>query len=180
MKNESRIDGELAYIKIRRSDGTSLETVIDASDLETADSIPGTWCVQFSENTQGFYVVSSIAVAPNKRRRIRLHRLLLGNPDLILDVDHINRNTLDNRRANIRVATRLENLENRSVPQSALGMRNSIAGKGYYKDAHSDIWMVRLIRDGKVVFRKYYKTEEEAAKVAKELRSNPVFFPNAA
>lgn len=46
-----------------------------------------------------------------KRRQIRMHREVVGAPDGLI-VDHINHNTLDNRRSNLRVCTKAENGRN--------------------------------------------------------------------
>lgn len=45
-------------------------------------------------------------------RHTRLHRLIIDCPDG-LEIDHINRNKLDNRKANLRAVTHLENMKNR-------------------------------------------------------------------
>lgn len=46
------------------------------------------------------------------RKKIYMHRLIMGSPkDKI--VDHINNQTLDNRRSNLRVVTAKENMRNR-------------------------------------------------------------------
>lgn len=45
------------------------------------------------------------------RKTITMHRLLMGAPSG-LDVDHKNHNGLDNRRANLRLGSRAENLAN--------------------------------------------------------------------
>lgn len=50
-------------------------------------------------------------VQDNKRRLI--HRLITSCPEGF-EVDHINRNTLDNRRENLRIVTKSENLKNRA------------------------------------------------------------------
>lgn len=51
------------------------------------------------------YVYASAA------RGITLHRIVMGDPEG-MDVDHANRDKLDNRRQNLRVATRQQNMAN--------------------------------------------------------------------
>ena len=50
-------------------------------------------------------------------RFIKMHRLIAGTPDG-LDTDHINGNRLDNRKCNLRICTRGENLRNRGKPKN--------------------------------------------------------------
>lgn len=46
------------------------------------------------------------------RKMFYMHRLILGLTDRTIYVDHINRNGLDNRRANLRIATNSQNQGN--------------------------------------------------------------------
>jgi len=46
------------------------------------------------------------------QKLVYMHRAIMCPPDE-LDIDHINRNRLDNRRSNLRICTRKENLANR-------------------------------------------------------------------
>lgn len=56
------------------------------------------------------------------RKNIWMHRLIINPPDE-LEVDHINRNTLDNRRANLRVVTHRFNIQNSPVKEHTSGYR---------------------------------------------------------
>lgn len=47
-----------------------------------------------------------------KKTNILMHRIILGDVCAGMDVDHINGNRLDNRRCNLRPATRSENCSN--------------------------------------------------------------------
>lgn len=51
-----------------------------------------------------------------KQRILYMHRVIMGFP--AGEVDHLNGNGLDNRRANLRVVSQMENQRNRSGPQS--------------------------------------------------------------
>jgi hypothetical protein len=57
-----------------------------------------------------------------RRQALYLHRAILNAPDGS-DVDHINGDTLDNSRANLRLATRSQNLANSRRARGVTGFR---------------------------------------------------------
>ncbi len=77
------------------------------------------------------------------RNLVSMHREILDAPDGF-DVDHVNRRTLDNRRTNIRIATRAQNRAN-SGPNS----NNQTGYKGVRFIEGQKKPFVAFIRDGK-------------------------------
>lgn len=88
---------------------------------------------------------------------ISMHRQLM-KPGEGFEVDHINMNTLDNRRANLRVCTRSQNKANANKHKDNL---SGFMGVTWNKTAKA--WSARLGLNGKKVFLGYFNTPEEAA-----------------
>lgn len=72
-----------------------------------------------------------------------MHRLLMDAPKNML-VDHVNGNGLDNRRRNLRLCTKSENLCNRG-PQK----NNTSGHKNIVWHAQDKMWRVLLVKGGK-------------------------------
>ena len=123
MKNKYEIHGEAVSIFLRRQDGTILETLIDLSDFDKINKYSGTWIAKWVKAMNGFY-------ASYSQKGPLLHRLITNAPSNML-VDHINHNTLDNRKANLRICNSSENQLNRAGAQknSITGIRNVIWDK---------------------------------------------------
>lgn len=101
---------------------------------------------------------------------IYLHRVILNAPPET-KVDHKNGDGLDNRRANLRIATHAENLRN-----SGLSSNNSSGFKGVSFVRHrflSKPWHARIMLNRKQTHLGYFATAEDAARAydakAKEL-----------
>lgn len=74
-----------------------------------------------------------------------------------MDIDHENRDTLDNRRSNLRACSRsLNNANSRRRKDNTSGF------KGVSYDAARNRWWASLCCDGKDVLRKRFRTREEA------------------
>ncbi|TXH58878.1 MAG: HNH endonuclease [Desulfurellales bacterium] len=86
-------------------------TIVDDDDYEWLSQ----WQWHAHQSRRDWYACRSQAVDGGGQITVRMHRLILGAPDGMV-VDHINRNSLDNRRSNLRIATRTENLRNGRSP----------------------------------------------------------------
>lgn len=87
------------------------------------------WSVTSANNPGPRYAVRGYRVG-GKTCPVRMHRQVLGVPDGWI-VDHINGNGLDNRKANLRLATRDQNAQNRRL-RNRLGFRGVyVEGKKY-------------------------------------------------
>lgn len=90
----------------------------------------------------------------SKKIQVQMHRRIVECPELY-EVDHINHNTLDNRRANLRVATRKQNALNRNLKLPRSGVRGiQLTKYGTYRAG--------VIIDGKYLYFPSRKTIEEA------------------
>lgn len=85
-------------------------TIIDDSDYEIV--MQHKWHAMYKPHGRCFYAAG---YPFGGTIHTRLHNFLM-NPPQGLYVDHINRNTLDNRRENLRIVTHAENCMNRKRP----------------------------------------------------------------
>jgi hypothetical protein len=97
-------------------------------------------------------------------QRKYFHRIVMGSP-LRLDVDHINGNTLDNRKSNLRICTRKENIRNRQ----ASGVKNkSSQYKGVFRCNTRNTWKARIQVDFKQIHLGSFRLEVDAARAYNE------------
>lgn len=131
-----------------------LVATIDEQDAHLAKS---KWNVLPSKGS-GFYAKR----APTKEERARglnnvlLHRVILDAPAGV-DVDHINGDGLDNRRANLRLATESENLRNQGKHKN---------NKSGYKGVHlyKGKWVAQIQHHGRHHHLGVYDDPVEAAR----------------
>lgn len=103
------------------------------------------------------YPTCSVKRASGKFGTERMHRMLMGlGPGDPRQVDHINMNKLDNRKANLRICSRSENQMNRNSPN---------LGANPYKGvtrARSGRWLAQIHAEGKHYNLGTFDSPEEA------------------
>ncbi len=143
-----RAEGQLAYISLTMG----YVAVIDAADVPLVSG--GNWCAEVRPH--GVYARRCEGSGPRKRV-IRLHRLLMAAP-MGHPVDHINGDGLDNRRANLRLATVQQNNHNRR--RTAM---NTSGFKGVHLNRQLNKWRAMIKVSGKQSHLGYFDTPEDAA-----------------
>lgn len=128
-----------------------LVTIIDAEDLELVSQYK--WCATRCVGGNTDY-----ATGRYEGKNALLHRVLLDAPDG-MDVDHKNHNGLDNRRENLRLCTRSENLRN---CRKRKGCSSEYKGVSKYKAARLKPWQATIQINKKIHTRCFF-TELEAA-----------------
>lgn len=129
------------YITIPLTQGQ--ETIIDACDADLAEF---KWHAQKSNS--GYYASRNITIVNGDQKAIPLHRAILEKMlDRSLEngewVDHKDRNTLNNRRENLRLADPSKNARNRKRPST-----NTTGYKGVQKYGDNR-WRVQIYIDGR-------------------------------
>ena len=100
--------------------GTSAVGTLPSGDKFTIDAedIPLVSEYWWYKKSDSDYIIADIKSHGKLIKRLRLHRFLLGVEDNIFIVDHINRNPLDCRKSNLRVATQHQNCLNKRMRSS--------------------------------------------------------------
>lgn len=97
----------------------------------------------------------AVAYCRSLKKRVFMHRIINRTP-YGMDTDHINQNPLDNRKCNLRTATRSENVQNKNK-----FIKGHSVYKGVTKDKKS--WIARIGYNNKKLYIGRYKTEKDAA-----------------
>ncbi len=150
--------GDVVEIPIRSRRGVIAVAFIDASDEALISSH------RWHLNDAGY------AKAGINGKSVRMHRLILGSPPGV-EIDHLNGNRLDNRRANLREATRALNAQNMAAHRDG-----SSRYRGVFWFARDQRWAVQVCLAGKKKHLGYFDDEEEAGAVAAAWRAKNMPF----
>lgn len=139
----------------------TVTTLVDEQDADLTE-------VGWSANLNRTYSTPQYVIAIKLKNKLgikgrpSMHRIILSrmlsrelnSKEL---VDHINGNTLDNRRCNLRLATVKENTRNQQISK-----KNTSGYKGVGWSKRDRRWVARITVDGKAVYLGSFDRPEDA------------------
>jgi len=154
----------VSLLRIHKRDGEAIECLVDTSDVPMLKMY--NWHTSYSKQKKCYYVSSTWPGG------IKIQRLLLG-ASYAEEVDHINGNTLDNRRENLRVTSKAQNMQNR---QGANRNNLSCGVRGVTWDKQSKKWATQVNLNQRKHHLGRYDTVEEAEAAVKAWRRDNMPF----
>lgn len=152
MKNQYETRGNVTAIFLNKKNGVTKATLIDTNVLDAVS--------QYNWYEASGYVRSTTD-------KIYLHRLVTSAPNGMV-IDHINHDTLDNRKDNLRIVTVSQNGQNL---QGARSDNKSSGIRGVWWDKSRNKWMVSVYFNKKPKFIGYYDNLIDAEKASIEARA---------
>jgi hypothetical protein len=150
--------------------------IVDVEDFDWLSRF--NWYAWYSPYTKSFYAIRTTKYRGNVVRS-RMHRIIL-NCSRREDGDHANHDTLDNRRQNLRKASRSQNISN-----SRMRHDSQSGFKGVCWDKAAQKWRAVIMKNWKQISLGYFSEREDAAraydKAARKLHGDFAYlnFPTA-
>jgi hypothetical protein len=139
-----------------RGDKVIGHALVDDEDYERLSKY--TWRL----HSKGYATRSSST--NGKETRLMMHREILDTGEF--QVDHIDRNKLNNQKDNLRIATNSINQFNKGKQKN-----NTSGTPGVFWDRSKNVWRARIQLDGKRIELGRFRTVDEAAKAVGDWRN---------
>jgi hypothetical protein len=151
MKIKFIIKENIVYIMLHKDKTTT----ISVDDLENVhENFQGTWYAKYDRRANNWYVYGML-----NQQQIALHRFIYNTHDRQTVIDHINHDTLNNTRENLRQCTTQENQRNRTLQR---GRTSKYKGVDWHNNSQK--WRTRINVGKKQVHIGFFDDEVSAAK----------------
>ena len=131
--------------------------IVDAEDYDFL--MQWKWYADWKHGIKGYYAARKSRVGEfDRETTVLMHRVIAKAPRG-MDCDHRNLNSLDNRKENLRVATRSQNNANRRKHKQN---RSGFKGVGYHANTSDKVWEARIKVNGRLRYLGSYSNPEDA------------------
>ncbi|MBD8839392.1 HNH endonuclease [Paenibacillus sp. CFBP 13594] len=172
LKNSYRIEGNDLILILDRRNNAPLETIVDLDIIHKLKESDLKFSAKWDSHTGGYYVqackyLGVIEKKKYKYKTVYLHKFVLGYEGKH-KVDHIDHNTLNNRRENLRILESRKNSLNRNGANknSKTGVRNVCFNKSM------GLFQVQFQVNGKNTTFGFFSSLQEAKVFAEKTRDN--------
>lgn len=162
---------DLKSKKVKSCGCLNIEKIIERNTKRNSYNLDGEYGIGYTEKGEEFYFdledydkikdycwrISKYGYVVNQK--VRLHRLIMNNPNKNFDVDHINHNLLDNRKQNLRVVTKSQNQMNRMLSKNNT---SGVTGVSYSKERCK--WVSYIGENNNILTLGYFSDFDEAVK----------------
>jgi hypothetical protein len=131
-----------------------MTAMVDAADVEAVGQ--HIWTATKSKTATTFYASTKVMDAKGNKRDVGMHVLIMS-PTRGIEVDHRDGNGLDNRRGNLRTATRSQNQQNRWTQKN-----NKSGVPGVYWFPPTQRWRAQIDANGRRYYLGYFPSKEGA------------------
>lgn len=122
-----------------------IEFLINTQDMVKVSCVK--WCLKYDKTIKNYYARAWTRGNFKTRKQILLHRFIMNCPD-DKEVDHINKNTLDNRRENLRCIEQISNAQNKGFYSN-----NKSGYKYIYWNKINQTYVCEIKRYKQIIFR---------------------------
>jgi len=130
-------------------------TIVDPADYPSLSKYK--W--QLTRSPRSDYATRSVTIGSRRQKSVCMHRVIMNAGDGQF-IDHINHNGLDNRKANLRLASMAQNSWNKRKQKG----NHSSKFKGVSWSAREKKWYAGIQANRKKIFLGLFKNEIDAAK----------------
>lgn len=150
-----RVDGQVAYVPLTKG----YTAIIDAADVPLVEGY--NWLADVHRRPDGsvkvVYAARMATTGVGKQRMLMMHREISGTPSQMM-TDHVDGDGLNNRKANLRRASRSQNGCNRRM-----SVNNASGTKGVHWSKASEKWVARIAVNGTRLVLGSYRCPTAAA-----------------
>jgi hypothetical protein len=140
-------------MKFLKLSNTNKRAMVDSEDYP--------WISEYRWQLGSNGFIRSCMWVAGRRFKLMLHRVVTNCPDGF-EVDHKNHNRLDNRKQNLRIATRSQNQQNRYKLKTRKCW-SIHKGVSFCKNRYGKKWVAHIIKDGKDTFLGWFWNDTDAA-----------------
>lgn len=158
--NEYRVEGDIAIVTCSYK-GVDYEVLVDIEDWELLRESHGRWSIDVDSRNGRINGARATNLSTKKRERMHSVVMKVSNGNV---PDHIDGNTLDNRRSNLREVTRTINARN----LNSLNRNNTSGHRGVTWDKTKSRWIAEIGIAGKIKKIGAFTSKEKAIKARKD------------